>query len=521
MTLDSDSLSIALTETWDSPDSRFLTVDQNGVQRSGSIPRGTIFSTEFSGPVTFSRGIPWLSEACSRRWLGDRLFLFPDGIPLVQRTAIVSSRIRQRLDLETWWFDSLRTLTLKCDPGSEAVLVAKMTTSCEAASRAAMLFGRPLIRFEFSTQPPLSSTSELEEWIASGLRRISETGSIKRDSPVSDVLVSPELLLSAGNEPLSDACELSGIPPVDRVLFAAATRVHVLSCRPQGHVADLLKHHLQDEERREIPVLIAADSDGRLPPATTDLPAGWIPWLLEPWNTPQGEEASSQSLPDIEGDFSRARASATAVTSSPLSDPENWLLHWTRATAGPWPGETREDFLDALILRTSSADRSAMATLLRIISSQRLASSSEGIRGGHSVVAFTDVPLTEFRTRRVFRKHRHRFDFEPWGVAIRKDWLQMQGGKPVIYGNDNDWGQMEAGQRPWFQKDSVVGGTSNSSELEWRIIGDVDLSKVPKESIRVFVENTAAADVVSQHCDWATVIVPGKESPGAEIHPPV
>ncbi len=123
-----------------------------------------------------------------------------------------------------------------------------------------------------------------------------------------------------------------------------------------------------------------------------------------------------------------------ALNQNPLQNPNEWLLHWTRAATGPWPGETSEEFLDALILQTETADHSAVTTLLRILSEGILRASAEGIRGSFPVVAFTGVPLQEFRKRRVFRKHRHRFDFEPWGIAIRRNSLVSLGIRPVIYG---------------------------------------------------------------------------------------
>jgi hypothetical protein len=123
-------------------------------------------------------------------------------------------------------------------------------------------------------------------------------------------------------------------------------------------------------------------------------------------------------------------------------------------------------------------------------------------------VAFTGVPLQEFRKRRVFRKHRHRFDFEPWGIAIRKNSLISRGVRPVIYGDDEVWESLNQEDRPFFQKATSGGATNNSEELEWRAIGDVHLSELSASDVCVFVDSTDAARLVSFHSPWEVIVVP-------------
>lgn len=515
-----------------------LKPSDSGAASGNALP---LRSREF----TVCRGLPWLSEECSRRWLGNRLICFPQGIPSKRRISIASSRLQQRLDLEGWWFDLLRTATLKCVAETDALVVSRHSTAFAAASRAALIFGRQLISFDYASEPACTSLADLKTWLASceqyrGVPEGSDGEPLHRS-----VFCSPEVLLQprAGNgyvagtssasasESASTAEVDSGeglddLPLSDKMLFAAAQRVHVLACRPNGVVAKLVRHHLEDEERRTSAVLIAADESGRLPGCVSDLPSGWIPWLLTSCDS-QSEDLQSQTSSDLavtkEKSASGQCLAAPSVSGQSASEdrvpqslqppdvishPEEWLLHWTRARIGPWPDESANDFLDALILRTDESNHSALAALLRIVSGQRLIASSEGIRGGYSVVAFTAVPLAEFRKRRVFRKHRHRFDFEPWGIAVRRTDLEQLGARPVIYGDADDWQSLASEDRPFFQRDVDSKSTNNSAEREWRLWSDLDLTRLSRSSVRIFVENADAARLIAQHGDWSVVVVP-------------
>lgn len=463
----------------------------------------------------FYRGLPGDKREQSRRWLGDRFFFFLSGPPQKKRIAPVSSRLKQRLDLEPWWFDLLRTLILRCDAAEEMIVVAESTAPFLATSRAARLFGRPLLRFELPATPIFRCENDLRSWFSYCLDLLIASGDQPADDTVERVIVSPELNADLTGIDYRES-EFSALPLGDRLLFAAADRIQVLSCREKGTISALLRLHLLDRDRAPAPVLLASDQNGVFPDSACELPVGWIPWILQPAMLAEElkETVEGSSTPRIADSHGKMSDSPTtdkdpALTQNPLQNPGDWLLHWTRAATGPWPGETSEDFLDALILRTETADHSAVTTLLRILSEGILRASSEGIRGSFSVVALTSVPLHEFRKRRVFRKHRHRFDFEPWGIAIRKSSLISLGVRPVIYGHDAIWDSLNHEERPFFQKATSNGSTNNSEELEWRAIGDIHLSLFSLSDVCVFVDSTDAARLVSLHCPWKVIVVPG------------
>ena len=475
------------------------------------------------------RGLPWLSPACSRRWLGDRWFAFsspPDKSP---RISIVSSRLSQRLDLETWWFDLLRTAVLQADRPSAVLPVISGTTPAEFVAHACQLFGGTLLSVclpAHSDQPEQfpRSVAAIQAWL--DVAATSPHTALSENSiPSQQLLVSP---LIPGAPPDGWQDFRNAIPLADRLLFALATRIIVLRCRSGGHISQLIHHHLHDSPRATVPLMVASDHQGRFPDVLVQRHAGWIPWVCVPASAPSpvspATGCSNQSSADVHAaatptpapapvsvaaaDQPPPLAASNSASSSPLESPEDWLCHWTRAALGPWPGETRQQYLDQLILGQPDSDRSALATLLRILLESRLRASSEAIRGGFAVTAFTQVPLSEFRCRRIFRSHRRRYDFEPWGIAIRREALVALGARPVIYGTEELWPQLPTTDQPFYQKISQDGRINTVTEREWRLPGDLPLSSLAPSDLVVFVNSEADARTVRQHGLWNVLVIP-------------
>lgn len=461
-------------------------------------------------------GLPWLDLDVSDEWIGRRLILFSRQIPQSKRLALLSSRMGRRLDLETWWFDLLRTAVLHCHSDDELLVTAEGTATCSVVTRAAELFGKPRLHFRPIGNDTLTTPDEMSSWIERALEILASQSSNLAHQKTITGFVSPLIRFQTNeSQPtsLQDNLDRNLCPLADRLQMVAADRMYLISLRNSGFTQTLVAEHLKDVTRNGAPILVASDELGTLPQASENLPAGWIPWLVEPWDEGRDdcsnhEKSSSKrvingySVPGL-----RRRRIVKVSPSNPLTEPHQWLLHWTRPATGPWPNESADDYLDSLILRTDAADRTALATLLRIITDGRLIGSSKGVRGGFSVVSLTAVPLHEFSARREFRRHLHRFDFEPWGIAIRKSALS-DNVHPVIYGDDSMWQTLSETDRPFFQKATFGGATNNVAEQEWRVTGDLLLNTHKRQDICIFVPNSDAAELVSQHCEWGVVVVP-------------
>jgi hypothetical protein len=460
-------------------------------------------------------GLPWLPAEVSDRWLGRRLFLWPDGVPDGRRLSVASSRMPASDVGRTTWFDLLRLTVLRCNPRQDVLCVVTGTAASAATARAAALFARRVLEFRSLaadgvslSNVPVTAGSDamlrrMLRWLQDALTKIEVAADEPEAAAFDDssrrvmrAILSPQFDCPPDNS-------LQSLPLADRLLFAAADRVHVLALREGGHVQQLIAEHASDPDRVRAAVLVATDGDGCAARTLAEF-RSLVAWVVDAF---PGTREPRVATPDT-GVCSSELLAPTDSASTPLTAPDDWLLHWTRAPHGPWPGESADDVLDEQILGWKPADRSALATLWRIVADGRLKASREGIRGRFAVVSLTEVPLSEFRSRRVFRPHRNRSDFEPWGVAIRREAITRLGGRPVVYGSEPVWKRLPDHDRPWFQRFEPGHGLDTRREREWRVTGDIDLRALPGDSCCLFVDSEDAAEALRRHSPWPVVVVP-------------
>lgn len=432
-----------------------------------------------------------------------------------QRLAIVSSRLSLRLDLEQRWFDLLRTSVLHAVDEKHSVVVVRGTATSETVSRAAALFGVPMVECQLSDQE-VGNNDTVKKWLDACVRESEVRNVSQRDGiPVFRIWISPRCI--EGNEESHEG--QSGDPSeADSVAFRVATRTVVLNCRRGGNIHSTIRNHIRQQRNIHCPVIVATDAMQSLY-SDDEIHNGCVPWIVDPARNTDTAPALTPAFlvnANVNANESlfklsrqpRDQASVRLSQDDPLSAPHDWLCHWTRPAQGPWPEEARDDFLDQLILGCPSADRSALAAVLRMISTGRLKASSLGIRGSHAVVSLTAVPLAEFRQRRIFRKHRHRFDFEPFGIAIRRTCLESIGVRPVIYGTDTEWNKLDEDARPFFQKATRDSSTSNLDEQEWRVHGDIPLACFGADDVIIFTDLAEQQSMLQQCTKWRVIIVP-------------
>ena len=164
---------------------------------------------------------------------------------------------------------------------------------------------------------------------------------------------------------------------------------------------------------------------------------------------------------------------------------------------------------DRLILANDLADHSALATLRHIIETRKLIASATSVRGEVSVVSLTAVPLQELERLRVFRPHRGRWDFEPYGICIRRSALIAAGARAVGYATDEDWQELPEEDQPFFQLAKSTTRSGNeldwTVEQEWRHIGDVDLDSLDREDVWVFVPTSEEAERLRDVSPWPVI----------------
>jgi hypothetical protein len=161
-----------------------------------------------------------------------------------------------------------------------------------------------------------------------------------------------------------------------------------------------------------------------------------------------------------------------AVSAVRRSDFNQSLIHLTR---------NRSEFEK---LRDGSLGKlnrtvSAFEVLKEIISSATLrASGNEGyVKGMKKAVCFSEIPLSavhEFATPPSDPTNRYRY----YGIAFSKRAIFDLGGRPVIYIPDGEAQWIPEDQK-WRQVRFEHGSVDYTHEREWRVQGDVNLTKVP------------------------------------------
>jgi len=159
---------------------------------------------------------------------------------------------------------------------------------------------------------------------------------------------------------------------------------------------------------------------------------------------------------------------------------EDYLIHFTRGTFGPWPGERRADYYDSLLEAERGNPRDGLKTLMWILKSGLLRGGDRLYREKRLAISFTEANPLEFLRCSTFRIPLHRRSAEPYGIAAPKDLLRRLGAQPAIYGAAKDYPTVPLDKRPYFQAlpESSDGKLDWSREREWRLIGDLDLASL-------------------------------------------
>lgn len=399
-----------------------------------------------------------LADVGRLRPVDDSLFTFEfnSNPSLLDRRSlfVASSRLPQKLDKIPGFFDGLLKLAIGLDGERDVLLTAKGIACDRMIRRIGSLFGIPVVEL--------------------------------RMAPLNAKKLNRELTAADGCEEnvawLFDF-ENRG---VDFALANLADYVTALTIRKGGNLASALAQRL----KRGVPTRVLVDPTLTEKKLTDQLlAAGATGWVLF-----ESEDDDEQN----------EDPAANYVTSFDSSD---FLLHWTRRCSGPWPEQSEDEFLNDLIFRSSRKDHREIASLRRILATQRILAGSDLTRDPRPVVCFSDVTFEKLKELRTFRPHLSRWDFEPFGIAIRKSWLVERGAAAVVYGVESTWESLSDEKRAFFQLNDPDGKVDWSIEKEWRIIGDVDLRKVPVDAAVVFVRTAEDANEVAAFCRWPIVVI--------------
>ena len=165
----------------------------------------------------------------------------------------------------------------------------------------------------------------------------------------------------------------------------------------------------------------------------------------------------------------------------------------------------------------------ASSVLTKIISEGKLRGSSNKIRGGYQCVCFTESPITElaatFSMVKIAANHTQHTRYEPYGVAVRKEWLFSLGGRPVIYQPDVEYDLLPEDLRYRHVHYDPNKGIDFTWEREWRIQID-HLILDPRETLVIVPTASEAFDVMYDNSTLELNSVDDEGNPDDVYHKP-
>ncbi len=169
-----------------------------------------------------------------------------------------------------------------------------------------------------------------------------------------------------------------------------------------------------------------------------------------------------------------------------------YLVHWTRTSNHPWPGERPIDYWISVLSSTNYC-RSAFETLKRILSTKCIQASNRHMPAGYRTVAFSGLSPIEVLPLMRWRARYGEMSFEPYGIGIRFESAMAQHILPVSYVQSHG----PTCATPWLCQ-TIGSKTDWRAEREYRHLENLDLKQISGDDLIVFTLEKSEADTISR-----------------------
>ncbi len=411
---------------------------------------------------------PRAESSAIDRWMGHRFYLTSQRCVAsgTQLTSIISSQLGRDSRRLTNWPKLLSATLHSVARNGESLLLVRGTTLYEATKQFAMAAQLPVVEVLL----PESFGRELQatnEWLSHHLKEC--LASYANNPPGQSILVSPTI------------STIQEVPLRDRAAICLADRVLALTIRRGGTLSELVQQRLAEPDFSAGSTFIIIQSSSE---QNDWLDRGAVGWVVP--SHEHSKLARKTHCKESHGSRSSTLQSLCFPAKALVQvAPDQWpyLTHCTRALSGPMPQESTANYYLRLWLAGCNELAQPLGTLSNILSEFRLRGSSQLTRGFWPVVSFSAVPLLELLSRRTFRSHLGRWDWEPYGLIIHR--YAIPTARPVIYGQRREFEQLSAEDKPYFQPLDTKHDWTR--EQEWRVEGDVELRQLPYGSVIAFV----------------------------------
>lgn len=458
-------------------------VSLGGKGLSAEIARGIVSVGDW--PVPWSKGI------CD--WLGEIHLELPPhvSLPTSSLLGILASHQSRETPLTPWWELALESALRHARRSHRILFFSASAPYAGRLRHACERFGLPYLM--------LGQKEQL-------------------DAGAKDRIVIPRLL---GN-PLPNRADLMDSPLEDRAVAILSHQLFGLHVRPDGKVARLVEARLSEPSMAPGSTIVAVNERG-LPSArqrTATLAwrladQGAVLWFPSDGSNDLGSNRNVWMR--VWGCERRGRSSTWMPfgrATPKLLTSNDYLIHFTRSRHGTWPDQSIEHLFDEAIRLEWTPQKSPLQTLRRILAKQRLVASSHLRRGALRTVCFTAQSIQTMLDRRGFQSHLGRWDWEPYGIAIRRTWLSEHGARPVRYLPSGDISHLSHKDQAFSQplpKDDRH--RDWSIEREWRVQDDIRLCQIPADQGFVFVHRRSEASSLSSLSRWPIVYLSSEETP--------
>jgi hypothetical protein len=336
--------------------------------------------------------------------------------------------------------------------------------------------------------------------LAIGIQTITKESIKRRSDQTSHRSDSPriEILTDSTNIP-------TNANPDDLAVCILSQRLVALNVSPGGKIASLLERRLQtlnDTYRYPIAYSTWIQASDKPPKALSAFQKrlstlGGVLWF------PAELRTLSNGPWRCENRIAPATLQPVGPISAKLAHSEDYLIHTTRTRQVHWPDQSDRDLLDEAFQLHWNPDPRPLDSLLRIARTQRLFATKNHKRGSLSTISFTSNSLIDLTKMRTYQPHLARWDWEPYGIAIRADHLRMLGCESVRYLPNQEIDPLSPSDQAFCQPLPMRPGDRDwTYEKEWRLAGDLRLARLPEQGVFYFVSEPAEAKTLAHYTRW-------------------
>jgi hypothetical protein len=462
--------------------------------------------------VTLRTAWPRTWSSNVERWIGLRYYFSTEANLNANSlvTSLLCSQIGRHGQQLPYWPTLLDAALRRCYLDDNRLLLTPNTTLSVPSEQFASRAKLDCLRVH------VDESTSVTDWIN---RLIKRMDSVSQGEDFDRFLeeLSHQLYLSPAVEATGEVHQ--DLPIQDRISCALSDRLMVLHVRSKGNVASLLHDRLKCDVFPPASVYLATlygssvDSNKSEHSINHWLEQGAVGWLVHRPNERSNRQLTGcrhSSLVATEFTQSLCLPLSSLVESIESNTAPTWsyLAHCTRGNVGQFPDESLEHYLDRAWNLGQLVNSHPLSTLERILSDRRILGNSHLTRSTQPCVSFSAVPLPELLSRRQFRAHLGRWDWEPYGLLFRRHVLERLGARPVTYGEEHDYQQLPPHQKPYFQLRGKKDRRTQqdwSCECEWRLLGNLSLSDLPPPAMMLFVATQPQAQQLARRWSWPVI----------------